>query len=159
MPKNRFNLVILGRPYTKKNSGVFAGAGRFLPSKQYREFEKSAIPQLHKQFHNEPIDFPVSVRVHYFMRDRKGWPDLVGLMQATADILEKAGVVKNDRLITSWSGTEISGIDKENPRSEINILRVWWPPDTQEMRREDNPYNLDPYLVKKVANERHKQNR
>ena len=48
-------------------------------------------------------------------------PDLLNLEQATADILEKARVIENDRNIISFDGSRIVGIDKENPRCEIII--------------------------------------
>ena len=48
-------------------------------------------------------------------------PDLLNLEQATADILEKARVIENDKNIVSFDGSRIAGIDKENPRTEIII--------------------------------------
>ena len=51
----------------------------------------------------------------------KARPDLLNLEQATADILEKARVIENDKNIVSFDGSRIAGIDKENPRTEIII--------------------------------------
>ena len=48
-------------------------------------------------------------------------PDLLNLLQASADIVEKAGVIENDRNIVSFDGSRIVGKDKENPRVEIYI--------------------------------------
>ena len=48
-------------------------------------------------------------------------PDLTNLLQATADILEKARVIENDKNIVSFDGSKIAGIDKANPRCEITI--------------------------------------
>lgn len=48
----------------------------------------------------------------------------MGLLQATSDILEKAGILENDRLIADYDGSRIVGLDKQNPRAEIEILRV-----------------------------------
>jgi len=50
-------------------------------------------------------------------------PDLLNLLQATADILEKARVIDNDKDIVSFDGSRITGIDKLNPRTEITIER------------------------------------
>lgn len=114
-------LTIKGRPITKKNSSRYVGHGRLLPSVQYVKYEKAAVPQLQEQLKDKVITDNVSVKVLYYLPNRVGWPDLVGLMQATGDILEKAGVIKNDRQIVSWNGTRIVGIDKLNPRAEIEI--------------------------------------
>jgi Holliday junction resolvase RusA-like endonuclease len=55
------------------------------------------------------------------MPDRRSWPDLLGLEQATADILERAHILRNDRDIVSWDGSRIAGVDKDNPRAAIEI--------------------------------------
>jgi len=55
------------------------------------------------------------------MPSYQSWPDLMGLYQATADILQKAGIIKNDRDIVSFDGSRIAGIDSGNPRVEIEI--------------------------------------
>ena len=54
------------------------------------------------------------------MPDRRV-PDLINLLQATADILEKARVIEDDKNIISFDGSRIIGVDKENPRVEIEI--------------------------------------
>ena len=46
------------------------------------------------------------------------------MYQATADILEKAGIIDNDRNIISMDGSQIVGIDRERPRVEIEIEEV-----------------------------------
>lgn len=58
------------------------------------------------------------------MPDNRSKPDLINLEEATADILEVAGVVENDRNIVSWDGSRIMGIDRDNPRVEIEIQEV-----------------------------------
>lgn len=64
---------------------------------------------------------PVRVKARYWMPDRRSWPDLLGLLQATCDILEKAKIIRNDRDVVSFDGSGIAGVDKENPRVEIEI--------------------------------------
>lgn len=95
---------------------------------------------------NYPIDRPCELFVHYYMPSRAAWPDLVGLMQATADLLEAAGVLENDRLILSWQGTNIEGIDKDNPRAEISLYPVWLSDDTREA------WILDPMTKRRLEN-------
>lgn len=99
-------------------------AGRYprvLPSKAYVEYEKLALQQL--QFYRKRfyVAGPVHVRCRYYMPDFRGWPDLVGLLQATSDILTTAGVILDDMWITDYNGSEIVGVDKHNPRVEIQI--------------------------------------
>jgi Holliday junction resolvase RusA-like endonuclease len=62
---------------------------------------------------------PVVVTVHYWLKDKRR-PDLNNLMAATADILEEAGVIVDDREIVSWDGSRIMGTSP-NPRAEITI--------------------------------------
>ena len=78
------------------------------------------------------------------MPNRAAWPDLVGLMQATADLLEAADVLENDRLILSWQGTNIDGIDKNNPRAEIYLYPAWLRDDTR------NAWTLDPMTKRRL---------
>lgn len=116
-------ITIPGRPITKKNHGqvVIRGGRRYhVPSKAYGAYENFCLGWLlqWRQFH---FPGPVIVQAHYFMPNRRSWPDLVGLQQATGDILEKSKIIANDRNIVSWENSKIIGIDEENPRVEITI--------------------------------------
>lgn len=139
-------MFIPGRPYTKKNSGRYVGKGRFLPSKAYSEYARTVIPIMKwwmaKWELDSPIDYPVEVTAVYSMPNRAGWPDLVGLMQATGDLLEGVGILANDRLIVSWGNSHIHRVDKENPGVGISI-REW-----VETKWFD-PWELDPWLMKR----------
>lgn len=118
-------LIIPGRPATKKNSSRIVRMGRkpaILPSEAFERYQDEALWNLKKYKQN--YDGPVHVCCRYWLPDRRWWPDLVGLLQATSDILEKAGILENDRLITDYDGSRIMGLDKQNPRAEIEILRV-----------------------------------
>lgn len=147
--------MIPGRPITKKNSGRYCGPGRFRPSAAYEAYEAVAVPALKMQARkagiNDPIDSPCKLTVSYYMPNRAAWPDLVGLMQATADLLEEAGIIENDRLILSWNGTDIAGISQNNPRCEIWLFPCWlegktrdrWELDPMTKRRLENGYYED----------------
>lgn len=116
-------LVITGRPTTKKNSPRVVRFGRFtkvLPSKKYCEYEEAALVELRKQ-RPTYYDGTVQVTCRYWMPDKRSSPDLVGLLQATSDILETAGILKNDKYIVSYDGSRIMGCDKKKPRVEIDI--------------------------------------
>lgn len=146
--------MIPGRPVTKKNSGRYCGPGRFRPSAAFEAYEAVAVPvlktQAKKQRIEHPIDRPCQLWVSYYMPNRAGWPDLVGLMQATADLLEEAGILENDRLIVSWDFTRIADIDKDYPRTEIEVTPCCIGPngemndlDPLVRRRLDNGYYDD----------------
>lgn len=120
--------IIYGRPATKKNSGtiIMVWNGRrkvpkMIPSDTFLEYEKSAAKQLNRIKPNTPIEWPMRMTAHYYLPDHKWWPDLIGLEQATQDILETAGIITNDRLIVSKDGSRIAGIDAKNPMAEITL--------------------------------------
>jgi Holliday junction resolvase RusA-like endonuclease len=118
------HLVIPGQPATKKNSQVarcVKGKPVVLQSKVYRAYEKAALTAL-LAYRGERFSGPVEVSVLYWLKDNRR-PDLNNLMAATADILEKAGVIINDRDIISWDGSRIMGTSHQ-PRAEITIRSV-----------------------------------
>jgi hypothetical protein len=70
----------------------------------------------------------------YWLQDRRGFPDLNGLIQATQDIisdeythkdhkktLKRQWLLADDRLVKSLDGCRILGIDKDSPRTVIRI--------------------------------------
>ena len=67
---------------------------------------------------------PVSLRCRYYMPNWAHWPDLVGLLQATSDILTEAGIIDDDMWVANYDGSEIVGIDKANSRVEIEFISV-----------------------------------
>ncbi len=144
--------VIKGRPATKKNSGkiIFVRLGRkqipkLLPSKTYQQYEELARWQLKRCKPKEPLDWPMRMTALYYLPDRRWWPDLIGLEQATQDILQTCGVITDDRLIVRKDGSHIAGIDAVNPRTEIYLCSL--PPD-------DISYDLDPYVIRKKEAQR-----
>lgn len=117
-------LVIMGQPRTKKNSSRIAFRGNkrvLLPSKAYEQYERVALIWLARV---QAVHGPVSVLCRYYLQDRKSWPDLVGLLQATSDILQAAGVIDDDKYIVNYDGSMIAGLDKNNPRVEIIIHQI-----------------------------------
>lgn len=115
-------MIINGRPITKKNSSRIVRRGdsrRLLPSEAYEDYETAALWQL--KSYREHYEGRLVVTCHYYMPNRRSWPDLIGLLQATSDILEKAEIINNDRDIVSYGASRIIGVDKERPRVEITI--------------------------------------
>ena len=131
-------LVIEGRPITKKNSQMIIttpNGQKFLISKKaYRDYEKNACESIKKQMVQwdgvfKTIEGPVHIEALYWMPNRVGWPDLLGVEESTADILEaknkklkeRIQIINNDRNIVSWDGSRLMGVDPDNPRVEITI--------------------------------------
>lgn len=117
------DITLKGRPATKKNSGriVFKNGKRIIiPSEAYENYEDACMWQLAgKKLHISGI---IVVECKYYLPNKRSWPDLIGLLQATSDILTKAGVIDDDKWICSYGESCIAGIDKDNPRAEIRIM-------------------------------------
>jgi len=121
-------IILPGRPITKKNHQriIRKGSGRpsLISSRQYLTYEKACLWELKRYEGQKFKDHKVQVRCLYWMPNYRSWPDLIGLIQATWDILEKADIIDNDQNIVSPDGSRIVGIDKENPRTEVYICEI-----------------------------------
>ena len=120
-------LTLPGRPITKKNSqkiivNKHTKRPMIIQSDKYRQYERECLLHL-AQTVQKCYEGPVALQAQYWMPDHKSWPDLIGLLQATSDILQKAGVIKNDKYIIGFDGSKIVGVDKQNPRVEIALWR------------------------------------
>lgn len=117
------DITLKGRPATKKNSGRIVsrnGKPIIIPSEAYKNYEDACLWQLAgKKLHISGI---VVVECKYYLPNKRSWPDLIGLLQATSDILTKAKVIDDDKWICSYGNSCIAGIDKDNPRAEIRIM-------------------------------------
>lgn len=150
-----YSFIIYGQPVTKKNSSVMVrGQARLLPSKAYKDYEKL----FRQQLENLPKPLPhyvtgVYVLAKYWLKNKAHWPDITGLMQATADLISdeqkivfgrkqvvKQWLLADDRIIKKWGETRIAGIDPQNPRVEITIS-----PLDVDMGQE-----CDPYIIRKL---------
>lgn len=118
-------IVILGEPRTKKNHPVIArgkgGRPFILPSQQYRNYEQIALSQIGFV---DRVDYPVNVKCKYYMKTRRK-VDLCNLLEATCDILVKAGVLADDcsSIVAAHNGSGVF-YDKDNPRVEIEIEAI-----------------------------------
>lgn len=113
-------IVLEGAPRTKKNSSRIVRMGRrarLLPSAAFRAYQEACLWQLRDWSARPPIDGWVGCAA-IFYRDRDVG-DLNNYTAALADILEKAGVLVNDRLIRSWDG---SRVDKDPARPRVEVL-------------------------------------
>ena len=141
-----FSLVILGAPRTKKTHNQLVwrnGRQVLLPSPQWRRWTKGAVIVVLEEGRScgytylstrgaDRITLPgyqflglkplTQARVRcmaLFYRDRNHG-DAVGFYQGLADLLEKRGVLANDRQIVDWGGSELRK-DAKRPRVEVTL--------------------------------------
>lgn len=116
-------LTLYGDPRTKKNSArILKGrsGGRFVaPSKAFVDYQESCLWQIKRP--HSPISARVNVRCIYYMKTRRK-VDLANLIEATCDILVKAGVLADDnsQIVAAHDGSRVE-YDKNDPRVEIEI--------------------------------------
>ena len=117
------HLTLYGEPRTKKNSARImrshSGAPFVAPSKAFADYEESCLWQIRSP--QKAISARVNVRCIYYMQTRRK-VDLANLIEATTDILVKAGVLEDDnsRIVAAHDGSRVD-YDKQNPRAEIWI--------------------------------------
>lgn len=116
-------LTLYGDPRTKKNSArILQGRGgrRFVaPSAAFEQYQTGCLWQIRTT--PEPISARVNVRCVYYMATRRK-VDLANLIEATCDILVKAGVLADDNscIVAAHDGSRVD-YDKQSPRVEIWI--------------------------------------
>ena len=122
-------IILKGPPRTKKNSQVLVRSGSKmipLPSRSYREYEIACLAQLRyaKTPAADPEGGPYNVRCLYYMPTRQR-VDLTNLLEATDDILVKAGILPDDssEYVGGHDGSRVMH-DKANPRVEITITAM-----------------------------------
>lgn len=119
-------LILYGRPITKKNSSRVVRCGSFtkiLPSRAFVEYERDCLKQITGE-QKQALSGRYNLCCVYYMPTRHR-VDLVNLLEATCDILVKAGVIKDDNssIVASHDGSRVL-YDKNNPRVEIEILEM-----------------------------------
>jgi hypothetical protein len=156
-------IVIPSSPATKKNSSrIIKNKGFFkiIPSERfmsYQSFCKPYMNAIRKDKNLPPIDFGITVKIRV-ATDKWIVPDYTNVCQAIGDILQSHNVITNDKWIhwTDGNGTNdvpsehwFIGVDKENPRLEMEIRRFRHP--LEEYRNEK-----EAKLLKKQEKKRNK---
>lgn len=118
--------TLLGPPRTKKNSQQIrrTATGRpfVAPSKAFAAYERSCLAQIKTPY--RPLSAAVNVKCVYYMPTKRQ-VDLVNLLEASLDILVKAGVLVDDcaAIVAAHDGSRVK-LDRENPRVEIEITEM-----------------------------------
>lgn len=123
-----YHCIVFGRPYVKKNNQRAFGAGRFkriVYSKKYLAWESRTLTVVRAAAFEQQvrrIDFPVRATFRFFFENRQSEPDLSALYEGIQDVLEKAGVILNDKLILSHDGS--GKFFGSEPRTEVELYRL-----------------------------------
>jgi Holliday junction resolvase RusA-like endonuclease len=122
-------LVITGQPVILKNGKMICfnkkTGSRFIKSNERVErYNEAAMFQLKSQWKNQPpITVPVGIKMIFFghwHRASETIPDLSNLYEAPQDLLQKAGVLLNDRQIEHHDGSRrVCLCDLDCPDKEV----------------------------------------
>lgn len=126
MPDLLWRATLKGAPRTKKNHQQIlknrSGRPFVAPSKEFLVYQEQCLWQIRTP--QRSISEAANVKAVYYMPDRRR-VDLVNLLEATCDILVKAGVLDDDRatIVAGHDGSRVK-YSKECPRTEIEITEV-----------------------------------
>ena len=89
------------------------------PSKEFADYQELCLRQIKTP--QMAISEAVNVKAVYYMPNRRR-VDLVNLLEATCDILVKAGVLADDcaAVVAGHDGSRVL-LDRQRPRVEIEI--------------------------------------
>lgn len=126
MPDLLWCATLKGAPRTKKTHQQImknhSGRPFVVPSKEFLLYQEQCLWQIRTP--HRAISEAVNVRCLYYMPDRRR-VDLTNLLEATDDILVKAGVLGDDcaTIVAAHDGSRVL-LDRKNPRVEIEITRM-----------------------------------
>lgn len=118
--------TLKGPPRTKKNHQRIlknrSGRPFVAPSKEFVDYQELCLRQIKTP--QRAVSESVNVKAVYYMPNHRR-VDLVNLLEATCDILVKAGVLDDDRatIVAAHDGSRVL-LDRQNPRVEIEITRM-----------------------------------
>lgn len=120
-------LTISGTTPSKKNGkrivpNYKTGGSRIISSKNYMEWEESAVEELEWQFKGYLVtEYPISLSLVFYFGDKRRH-DLDNACASVLDALVKAGVVEDDNVnFVECITLQYGGHDKLTPRVEIFI--------------------------------------
>lgn len=122
-----FKAILEGRSAIKKNGKsafIRNGQAFITTSKNYKIWEKQATLQLlqlkARAFGVLPIRIPLNISFKFHFPTHQWEADLSNLIQGPEDILQKTGIIEDDKLIYSLDGSrKIFGADRFYTEIEI----------------------------------------
>lgn len=115
-------ITISGRPISKKNSKRIIQRGKrkfIVPSKAYKQFEEDSLWLLKSV--DEKYEGKIHVNYKFYYKGKMK-TDVDNAIAGINDILEKAGIIDNDKNIVSGSFEIVSG--QKEWRTEIKISKI-----------------------------------
>lgn len=118
--------TLKGAPRTKKNHQQIlknrSGRPFVAPSKDFLIYQEKCLWQIKTP--QRSISEAVNVKAVYYMPNRRR-VDLTNLLEATDDILVRAGVLADDcaTIVAAHDGSRVL-LDRQNPRVEIEITKM-----------------------------------
>ena len=122
-----FKCTIPGRPYVKKNGAKVYG-NKYVTTKQYRAWEKNAalfINSVASMYPAAQLPFSGKFRLKavFYFENGSSEPDLSALYEGIQDLLQKLGIIENDKFIYSHDGsTKVIGTTQ--PRLEFFLFKI-----------------------------------
>lgn len=117
--------TIKGRVISKKNSKQVIRNGRrtfVISSKAWIKFEKEAVEQLKKQYgKKKPYDGLVFIDYCFLLKGKTS-TDCDNMIASINDLLEKAGIITNDKNVVSGTFRKIG--DQPDYSTDISITKI-----------------------------------
>jgi len=120
-----FTCSIPGRVGIKKNRTQRHYSFRLkrtitMPSDKYLSWARMAMPYVvQSRNHADTISDPLEAHYRFYFKNRANEADVSNCIEGFADLMQKAGVIKDDRLIMRLTAEKFFG---EEPRAEVELF-------------------------------------
>lgn len=117
--RRKFEICIYGQVMGGKNNMCVSRSGHHYPTRKWAEWRDMVVTQMVEQVFGYRFASPCRITLNYWKGDRRR-RDVPGMEDAIWHCLERAGIVSDDKILEEvhWI---IKGIDRKNPRVEIEI--------------------------------------
>lgn len=121
-------IIIKGQVPAQKNSKSIAynrGTGKpfIMSNKNVKDWQEYAQLQLNSMRPRTPLEGRQSISIMFYLKDNRR-RDIDNMLTTIQDALVKAGILADD----SWKNLKVGDLDarldKENPRAEIELIKV-----------------------------------
>ena len=125
-----FRITLTGRPGILKNSKRIVRRKKFvsvIPSDKYQRWEYAACHEITRQIARTPsfrkIDSPAMLTANFYFKNHQWEADLDNCVSGICDVLQKTGVIANDKLIVEMSLKKVFGEPVERVEIELRELK------------------------------------